>query len=136
VLRAISVRTKFASLQDLAIYRSERLTLLAGSVPPGFAAGPRNHNLRSVVSVYSGREDNEYFNWDGNKLERTVSASVVAPGVLPNPADVIHAIRNPLDEPLFVLYAYGGVLLGTPRSNRNPETREEIPFDCKKVARS
>jgi len=91
VLRAISVRTKFASLQDLAIYRSERLTLLAGSVPPG---------------------------------------------VLPNAAGVIHAIRNPLDEPLVVLHAYGGDLFGTPRSNWDPETHEEIPFDWKKVAKS
>jgi len=135
VLRAISVRTKFASLQDLAIYRSARLTLLAGSLPPGFAAGPHNHNLWSVVSVCSGQEDNEYFRWDGQTLEPSGKTSVVAPGVQPNPADVIHAIRNPLDEPLVVLHAYGGDLFGTPRSNWDPQTHEEIPFDWKKVAK-
>lgn len=61
----------------------------------------------------------------------------MAPGVLPNDADVIHAIRNPLDVPLdvplVVLHAYGGDLFATPRSNWDPETNEEIPFDWEKV---
>lgn len=61
VADAISNRTKFASLVDLAIHRSDRLTLLAGALPPGFSAGPHNHNLWSVVSVCAGQEDNWFF---------------------------------------------------------------------------
>ena len=38
IVDAISKRTEFASLEDLAIYRSDRLTLLAGALPPGFSA--------------------------------------------------------------------------------------------------
>lgn len=38
---------------------------------------------------------------------------MVAPGVLSNDADVIHAIRNALDTPLLVLHAYGGDLRNT-----------------------
>ena len=105
IVDAVAERTKFASLSDLAIHRSERLTLLAGTLPPGFVAAPHDHNL-----------------W-----------SVVGPGVLPNGPDVIHAICNPLDEPLLVLHAYGGDLFATPRSNWDPETHEEIPFDWEKV---
>ena len=33
-----------------------------------------------------------------------------------------------------VLHAYGGDLFGTPRSNWDPETHEEIPFDWRKVS--
>lgn len=134
VVDAISQRTKFASLEDLAIYRSEHLTLLAGALPPGFAAGPHNHNLWSVVSVCAGQEDNDFFSWDGESLERIGSATVIAPGVLANAADVIHAISNPLDEPLLALHAYGGDLFATPRSSWNLETQEEIPFDWQKVS--
>lgn len=133
VLDAISSRTKFASLEDLAIHRSENLTLLAGTLPPGFNAGPHNHNLWSVVGVCAGQEDNQFFERDGDRLKPSGEASVVAPGVLENGADVIHAIRNPLDAPLVVLHAYGGDLFGTPRSNWDPETYEEIPFDWRKV---
>jgi predicted metal-dependent enzyme (double-stranded beta helix superfamily) len=131
---AISSRTKFSSLADLAIHRSDTLTLLAGALPPGFLAGPHNHNLWSVVSVCSGQEDNQFYEWDGEELRRSGEATVVGPGVLANDADVIHAIHNPLDAPLLVLHAYGGDLFATPRSSWDPETHEEIPFDWEKVS--
>ena len=54
IIDAISRRTKFASLEDLAVHRSERLTLLAGTLPPGFSAGPHNHNIWSVVRLATG----------------------------------------------------------------------------------
>lgn len=133
MVEAVSRRTKFASLEDLAIHRSDRLTLLAGALPPGFSAAPHNHNLWSVVSVCAGQEDNQFFERDGDKLRSVGKVSVVAPGVLANAAEVIHAIRNPLDTPLLVLHAYGGDLFSTPRSNWNPETHEEVPFDWEKV---
>jgi predicted metal-dependent enzyme (double-stranded beta helix superfamily) len=133
IVDAINKRTKFSSLEDLAIHRSERLTLLAGSLTAGFHAAPHNHNLWSVVGVCAGQEDNEFFVRGGKGLERTGAKSVVAPGVLPNAADVIHSIHNPLDTPLVVLHAYGGDLFATPRSNWNPETNEEVPYDWAKV---
>jgi predicted metal-dependent enzyme (double-stranded beta helix superfamily) len=133
IVDAVAERTKFASLSDLAIHRSERLTLLAGTLPPGFVATPHNHNLWSVVGVCAGQEDNQFFERDGDGLRQVGQASVVGPGVLPNGPDVIHAICNPLDVPLLVLHAYGGDLFATPRSNWDPETHEEIPFDWEKV---
>lgn len=130
---AISTRTKFSSLEDLAIYRSDSLTLLAGALPAGFRVGPHNHNLWSVVSVCAGQEDNEFYERSGGRLKQIGRASVVAPGVLPNSADVIHAIRNPLNVPLLVLHAYGGDLFAVSRSNWDPETHEEIPYDWKRL---
>ena len=134
VVDAIAGRTKFRNLQDLALYRSEALTLLAGALPPGFSAGPHNHNLWSVVSVCSGQEDNEFFERSEAGLKSIGRTSVVAPGVLPNAADVIHAICNPLDVPLLVLHAYGGDLFAVERSNWDSETQQEVPFDWRNVA--
>ena len=122
------------SLEDLAFHRSTSLTLLAAALPPGFSAAPHNHDLWSVVGVCRGREDNQFFERDGQGLKEVGEASVVGPGVLANDPEVIHAIHNPLDTPLLALHAYGGDLLSTPRSNWDPETREEIPFDWEKVS--
>ena len=61
IASAIAARTKFSNLADLAIYRSDELTLLAGALPPGFTANPHNHNLWSVVAVSSGQEDNRFY---------------------------------------------------------------------------
>lgn len=135
IVHAVSRRSGLASLEDMAIYRGEELTMLAATLPPGFYAGPHNHNLWSVVGVCAGQEDNEFFERDGSGLRRTGSVSISGPGVLPNGAEVIHAIRNPLDTPLLALHAYAGDLFATPRSNWDPETHEEIPFDWEKVAR-
>lgn len=136
IVEAISGRTRFAGLEDLALYRSNSLTLLAGALPPGFKAAPHNHNLWSVVSVCAGQEDNEFYEQTDGGLKQVGRASVVAPGVLANAADVIHAICNPLDVPLVVLHAYGGDLFGVARSNWDPETHEEVPFDWRKVRSS
>jgi predicted metal-dependent enzyme (double-stranded beta helix superfamily) len=133
IAAAIAKRTSFSSLADLAIHRSDSLTLLAGTLPPGFNAAPHNHNLWSVVSVCEGQEDNQFYQRDGDGLKQTGSVSVVAPGVLANAADVIHSICNPLEQPLVVLHAYGGDLFAVPRSNWDAETHEEIPFDWEKV---
>jgi predicted metal-dependent enzyme (double-stranded beta helix superfamily) len=131
---AVAQRTNFSSLNDLIVYRNERLTLLAGSLPPGFSAAPHNHNLWSVVGVCGGQEDNQFFERDNGGLRQCGEKSVPAPGVLANAADVIHAISNPLEEPLLALHAYGGDLLGTARSNWDPETHEEISYDWEKVS--
>lgn len=134
VVDAVSQRTKFASLNDLAIHRSPELTLLAGTLPPGFNAAPHNHNLWSVVSVCIGQEDNRFYQRDGEGLTQCGKTSVIGPGVLCNDKDVIHSISNPLQTPLVVLHAYGGDLFATPRSNWDPETHKEIPFDWQKVS--
>lgn len=75
-----------------------------------------------------------FFERKGDGLEPSGEASVVAPGVLSNDADVIHAIRNPLATPLLVLHAYGGDLFAIRRSNWDPETHKEIPFDWEKAS--
>ncbi len=133
VSAAISALTEFQRLEDLAIHRSETLTVLAGSLPPGFSAAPHNHNMWSVVAVCGGQEDNQFFERDADGLRQIGEASVIAPGVLPNDPEVIHAACNPLDVPLLALHAYGGDLFSTPRSNWDPDTKREIPFDWNKV---
>lgn len=133
IVRAVADRKGLASLEAMAIHRSDELTMLAAAIPPGFKAAPHNHNIWSVVSVCAGQEDNRFFERDGDGLKPVGEASVVAPGVLANAADVIHAIANPLDTPLLAVHAYGGDLFATPRSNWDPETQKEIPFDWEKV---
>jgi predicted metal-dependent enzyme (double-stranded beta helix superfamily) len=125
--------SRFAKLEDLIFHRTDTLTLLAARLPPGFVAGPHNHNLWSVVGVYGGQEDNIFYERDGDKLREVGHASVVAPGVLGNAKEVIHGISNPLDTGLLALHAYGGDLLTTPRSTWDPETHHEIPFAWRTV---
>jgi hypothetical protein len=43
--------------------------------------------------------------------------------------DVIHSVANPLRVLTGAIHIYGGDLFGTPRSDWDPETFEERPFD-------
>ncbi|MDG2304092.1 MAG: cysteine dioxygenase family protein [Candidatus Binatia bacterium] len=134
VASAIVAREGLFTLEDLAIHRSDDLTVLAASIPPGFSAAPHNHNIWSVVSVCQGQEDNRFFERDGDGLKVAGEVSVVAPGVLQNAAEAIHSIGNPLETPLLALHVYGGDLFATPRSNWDPDTHKEIPFAWEKVS--
>lgn len=131
---ALGGYTGTSSLEALAIHRSEKLTLLHGLLPPGFAAAPHNHNLWSVIAVYEGQEDNVFFERDGDALVENRRASVIAPGVLANDADVVHSIVNPRDTELRAIHAYGGDLFATRRSSWDAQTHEETEFDWSKVA--
>lgn len=133
---ALASYRNLTNLEDLVVFRSERLTLLHGLIPPGFAAAPHNHNLWSVIAVYDGQEDNTFFERGGDGLVEVGRASVTAPGVIANDANVIHAVCNPRTTMLRAIHAYGGDLLATERSNWNAETHEETVFDWRKVVRS
>lgn len=129
IAAAIAPRTQFTDMMDVAIHRSDELTMLAAAMPPGLTIPPHNHNLWSVVGVCSGQEDNRFYERDGGSLREVGQISVTGPGVLANAADVIHSISNPLDSPMLVLHAYGGDLLGIERSLWDPETNAETTFD-------
>lgn len=132
---ALSGYSGTANLEDLIVFRSDKLTLMHVVAPPGFTAAPHNHNLWSVVAVYDGQEDNHYFERQGDSLAETGAVSVVAPDVVHNPEETIHSIHNPRETPLRALHAYGGDLLGTERSNWDPATHAESPFEWSKVAK-
>ncbi len=126
---AIAPRSEYETLEDLALHRSPELTIFAAAFAPGLGVGPHNHNMWSVVGVCSGQEENRFFERDGGGLRDVGVETVEGPGVLSNAADVIHAIRNPLDVPLLALHVYGGDLFGVPRSSWDPDTHEEAVFD-------
>lgn len=129
----VAARKGLTPADDLYAYRTQDLTVLAAALPPGFRAEPHNHNLWSVVGVCDGQEDNEFFEVQDGKLTCTRRETVTGPGILSNPADVIHAIHNPLDTPLIAVHVYGGDLLETPRSTWDRETHEELQFTWEKA---
>jgi predicted metal-dependent enzyme (double-stranded beta helix superfamily) len=131
---ALSGYSNLRSLEDLAVFRSDRLTLLHGLIPPGFTAAPHNHNVWSVVAIYDGEEQNIFFEREGDGLVETGRASVTAPGVLCNAPEAIHSIHNPRNTTLRAIHAYGGDLFTTPRSSWDAETHEETAFDWRRVS--
>jgi predicted metal-dependent enzyme (double-stranded beta helix superfamily) len=59
-----------------------------------------------------------------------------AKDVAPLGKSIIHAVTNPLDQITAAIHVYGGDFFATPRSEWNPETLEESPYDIEATMRA
>jgi predicted metal-dependent enzyme (double-stranded beta helix superfamily) len=126
VLKALG-DPKLAGIQPL--YRSESLTILNFLWGPGMRLYPHNHLMWAVIGVYGGREDNVFYERSDNGLLELGGKTLDTRDVIPLGDAVIHAVTNPLEQITAAIHVYGGDFFAVPRSEWNPETLEERPFD-------
>jgi predicted metal-dependent enzyme (double-stranded beta helix superfamily) len=115
------------------LHHSPDLTVLNVVWAPGMAIYPHDHRMWAVIALYGGREDNTFF-------RRTPGGLAVAGGKQLETSDavtlgrhVIHAVANPLRRFTGAIHVYGGDFFATPRSEWDPETRQERPFDVERA---
>jgi len=118
------------------IYRADDLTILNLCWGPGMVFKPHNHNMWAVIGIYTGREDNTFFRRDGQGLKRHGTKELVTKDTVPLGKDIIHAVTNPLDQITAALHVYGGDFFAARRSEWNPGTLEELPFDMAATIRA
>jgi predicted metal-dependent enzyme (double-stranded beta helix superfamily) len=121
--------------QLVTLYRAPDLTILNIIWAPGMALYPHDHRMWAVIGLYGGREDNTFY-------RRTPQGLVRGGGKQLNQGDttilghkVIHAVTNPLRQFTGALHVYGGDFFAAPRSEFDPETFEERPYDVEKAKR-
>jgi predicted metal-dependent enzyme (double-stranded beta helix superfamily) len=90
----------------------------------------------AVIGVYEGCEDNGFF-------KRTAHGVVPASGKRIEAGDVvllgeptIHSVTNPLERFTCALQIYGGDFFGVARSEFDPQTLQERPFDRERAQRA
>jgi predicted metal-dependent enzyme (double-stranded beta helix superfamily) len=134
VIRELGEPTQ-AGLQ--VIHRADDLTILNVAWPANFVIMPHNHAMWAVIGVYTGREDNILWRRlpeDANsRIEAAGAKSLGEKDVLPLGADVIHSVVNPVKRVTGAIHVYGGDFFGVPRSEWEPETLVEMPYDMQKV---
>ena len=113
----------------IPLHHERDLTILNMIWTPGMAAYPHDHRMWAVIGLYGGREDNTFY-------RRSPEGLLVAGGKQLEVGDtellgpsVIHAVMNPLRVFTAAIHIYGGDFFGTPRSDWDPETLQERPFD-------
>jgi len=92
------------------LFADPTVTVLHVDLAPGFESRIHSHGLWAAIGVYAGEEHNRLFRRQGDGVVETGARSVTVGGVMVLGADAIHAIRNPLDQPLRALHVYGGDL--------------------------
>jgi predicted metal-dependent enzyme (double-stranded beta helix superfamily) len=117
------------------IYRSPDLTIINFVWAPCMSLMPHNHQMFSVVGIYSGREDNVFWRRTATTIEAAGSKSLGVADVATLGRDIIHSVLNPIGKMTCALHVYGGDFFEPrdPRSQWNHETLTEQPWDIVKV---
>jgi predicted metal-dependent enzyme (double-stranded beta helix superfamily) len=99
---------------------------------------PHNHRMWAVIGLYTGREDNIFWRRiPGSPMPETLEAagarSLAAGETDALGREIIHSVTNPLNRLTGAIHVYGGDFFATERSQWNPETLTEEPYDIAQV---
>jgi|SoiMethySBSTD1v2_1073268.scaffolds.fasta_scaffold308515_3 predicted metal-dependent enzyme (double-stranded beta helix superfamily) len=115
--------------QITPLHHDRDLTILNVVWTPGMAAYPHDHRMWALIGLYGGREDNTFYRRGPGGLEVAGGKQLVTGDTALLGRSVIHAVVNPLGVLTGALHVYGGDFFNTPRSDWDPETLQERPFD-------
>lgn len=111
------------------LHRSDDLTVLQIVWPPHVSLFPHDHRMWAANGIYRGQEDNTFFRRGPEGIVPSGGKELDAGDAVLLGRDVIHAVVNPRATYTAAIHVYGGDFFATPRSEWDPETLEERPFD-------
>jgi len=117
------------------LHRSDAMTVLQFVWPPGVQLFPHDHRMWAANGIYGGGEDNAFYRRTADGLQTSGGKQLKAGEVALLGADVIHAVANPNRGYTAAIHVYGGDYFATPRSQWDPTTLQEQPFDVEAVRR-
>jgi predicted metal-dependent enzyme (double-stranded beta helix superfamily) len=120
------------------LYRSPEFTILNVIWGPGMTIMPHNHNMWAVIGLYTGREDNIFWRRlptqrNGEGIEAAGARSIGERQAATLGPDVIHSVTNPTSRLTGAIHVYGGDFVAAERSEWDPDTLREEPYDMQKV---
>ena len=117
------------------IYRSSDITIINFAWAPCMSLMPHNHQMFSVVGIYSGREDNVFWRRTETSIEATGAKSLGAGDIATLGKTIIHSVLNPIGKMTCAIHVYGGDFFepAEPRSEWDHETLIERPWDIDRV---
>ena len=115
------------------LHQSSKLTILNVIWAPEMVIQPHDHRMWAIIGVYGGKEDNTFYHRSPQGL--TVSGinhlNMTEAAIMGKSA--IHSVRNPLGQFTGAIHIYGGDFFTVPRSEWDPVTFEERPYDGEKT---
>jgi predicted metal-dependent enzyme (double-stranded beta helix superfamily) len=118
------------------LYRGEDLTILNFVWAPLMMLMPHNHNAWAVIGIYTGREDNIFWRRRDGVIEAAGAKSICAGDATPLGRDIIHSVINPIERATGAIQVYGGDFFAPGRSQWDPESLTESPFDIERARRT
>ena len=115
------------------LFVSDKLTILNLVWGPMMTLKPHDHKMWAVIGIYTGREDNIFWRkikgGSTNQIEAAGAEALSAGDVAPLGKDIVHSVTNPIPRLTGALHVYGGDFFADGRSEWDPETLSEQPYD-------
>lgn len=111
------------------LHVSPELTVIKVVWAPGMRLGPHDHRVWAGIGIYTGGEDNAFFRRGEGGIEPSGGKELRPGDVCLLGDDAIHAVTNPTAQFAAAIHVYGGDFFSIPRSQWDPETHEERPYD-------
>jgi predicted metal-dependent enzyme (double-stranded beta helix superfamily) len=115
------------------LYRAADLTILNIVWAPLMQLLPHEHRMWSVIGIYSGREDNIFWERQQGRIAATRAAAIATGDVVSLPVDVVHSVANPIEKLTGAIHIYGGDFFATPRSEWDPESLAERAWSIERA---
>ena len=116
-----------------AIYVSDELTVMNVIWAPGMKLYPHDHRMWAVIGIYGGTEDNTLYRRGEESIVKAGGRELHESDVLSLGADAIHAVANPERRFTGAIHFYGGDFINQPRSQWDPDTLVEEPYDLVRI---
>ena len=117
------------------LHHSPELTVLKIIWTPGMYLYPHDHKMWAVIGIYGGREDNGFYRRSPQGLTAAGAKELRMKDAVVLGEEVIHAVANPGRAFTQAIHVYGGDFFAAPRSEWDPITFVERPWDVANVRR-
>ncbi len=118
------------------LYQSPELTILNIVWSPLMQLLPHEHNMWALIGIYTGRDDNIFWQRGPTQLKAVSATALTAGSVTSLPHNVIHSVNNPIEKLTGAIHIYGGDFFRVHRSEWNPETLMERNWDIREAVRN
>lgn len=117
------------------LYHSSELTILHLLWGPHMTIMPHDHRMWAVIGIYTGAEDNIFWRREDGGLKAAGARALRVGDAAQLGPDVIHSVLNPVPKLTGAIHVYGGDFFAAHRSEWDPQTFEECPYDIEKNMR-
>jgi predicted metal-dependent enzyme (double-stranded beta helix superfamily) len=117
------------------LFNSPELTVLNVVWAPRMSLYAHDHRMWAVIGIYDGAEDNTLFRRGRSRIVRSGIKELRERDVFSLGANAIHSVDNPMRRFTGAVHVYGGDFINQPRSQWDPETLAEQPYDAGQVRR-
>ena len=126
-----------ADIQTL--HHAPDLTILNVIWGPMMTIMPHNHRMWAVIGIYTGREDNVFWRRvpddPSGRVEAAGAKALCVRDAEPLGQNIIHSVTNPIPRLTGAIHVYGGDFFNVERSEWDPESLREKPYDTARLKR-